>query len=100
MKPAEWVALAERAKAKRLPLGRFVREAVLLVLETAPAPPPEERAFAVAGALTALARDLDRLATAAEGGRTVGVLPGLLRRMENAAHIVGLYLLGVSPDAP
>ena len=98
---AEWSILATRAQAVRTALRAFIREAALRRASASDAiVPPSAADLDAAAILTAVAGDLARLAEAAAAGIITGILPDLLHQLYDAAHLLGLRIIGAAPDAP
>ncbi|WP_412760117.1 plasmid mobilization protein [Methylobacterium guangdongense] len=97
---AEWRAIATRAQAVRMALRAFIREAALRRASASNVVvPPSAAELDAAAVLTAVAGDLAQLAEAAAAGIITGVLPDLLHQLHDAAHLLGLRIIGAAPDA-
>ena len=101
----ELATLTERAAAARVSLRYYVRETALGTLpaprqaERMAQPVPSAADFDAASLLTRAAGDLARLAEAAAAGIVTGIAPALLRDLCDAAHLLGLRLIGAAPRA-
>lgn len=101
----ELATLTERATAARVSLRFYVRETALGNLSgpkqarSSIQPIPSAADFDAAATLTRIAGDLAHLAEAAAAGIVTGVAPDLLRDLCDAAHLLGLRLIGAAPRA-
>ena len=95
----EWTTLTERSEAVRLGLRRYMREAALGRTLTPAAVPPSAADLDAAAILTRVAADLARLAEATTAGLVATISAELLRDLYDAAHLLGLRLIGAVPRA-
>lgn len=102
---AELAILNKRAAAARVSLRYFVRETALGTLAASKRAGPSMQVapsaadFDAASLLTRIAGDLGRLADGAAAGIVAGIAPELLRALCDAAHLLGLKVIGVAPRA-